>query len=400
VELSLNQKPESRNHKVLNKPKLMRQAGKAFPRRFAQLFELNARDRLLPMEGLRGIAVSLVFLQHYCRQFVEAGHLTGATALFAAAFRNFGNRGVELFFVLSGFLIYGIVIKKKPPFFDFMRRRVQRIYPTFIAAFLLACIIDLQRQNPVIPHGISGGVYILENLLFLPGLFPIRPLSAVNWSLSYEWWFYAGVTLLFSTVALGRLGPRTRVFTIVACGAVLVGVTAMGASWAPIRGLSLIAGMLLAEAERAKVKPFHLIFVLVAIFVSFILSVSGRLTEWQSAIVLAFSFFLLCHFSLFHQNILSRILSLAWCRRVGNISYSFYLVHGIVVVGLLRAVLDVPGSSAQNTVFWIALAPVFLSALVASGLLFLAVEKPFRSDPACQGRLHPAPTLSCPSSWG
>src|SRR3954451_2748936 len=27
-------------------------------------------------------------------------------------------------------------------------------------------------------------------LLFLPGLFPIEPISAVNWSLSYEWWFY------------------------------------------------------------------------------------------------------------------------------------------------------------------------------------------------------------------
>jgi exopolysaccharide production protein ExoZ len=359
----------------------MRHTGISPPGRFAQLFELNSRDRLLPMEGLRGIAVSLVFLQHYCRQFIEAGHLTGATALFAAAFRNYGNRGVELFFVLSGFLIYGIVIKKKPTFFDFMLRRAQRIYPTFIAVFLLACIIDFLRQNPVIPQGILGGVYIVENLLFLPGLFPIKPLSAVNWSLSYEWWFYAGITLLFSTLALGCLRPRTRVVTIVASGAVLVGAAAMGVSWIPIRGLSLIAGMLLAEAERAKARPLPLNCVIVAIFVSFILSISGRLTEWQSATILAFSFFLLCHSSLFHQNILSRTLSLAWCRRVGNISYSFYLVHGIFVVGLLRAILHVAGTSSQNTVFWIMLVPVFLSALLASGLLFLAVEKPLSLRP-------------------
>jgi exopolysaccharide production protein ExoZ len=358
-------------------PMLIREAGRSKRADFAALFEIKSRDRLLPMEGLRGIAVLLVFLQHYCRQFVETGQLTGGTALFAAAFRNFGNRGVELFFVLSGFLIYGILIKKRPGFFDFMRRRAQRIYPAFFAAFLLACIVDMHRPHPLIPHGIAAAVYIFENLVFLPGLFPITPISAVNWSLSYEWWFYTAITAVFGTLALGRLQPRMRVCIILGAGMALVVASASNVSWAPIRGLSLLSGMLLAEAERAGSKPPHLLLVLAALCLSFFLSTSGALAEWQIAILLAVSFFALCHFSFFHENVLSHLLSFPSLRRLGNISYSFYLVHGFVVIAIAQVVLRKAESPTVDEIFWLALVPTFFGALLVSTLLFFAVERPF-----------------------
>ena len=200
-----------------------------------QLFELESRDRLLPMEGLRGIAVSLVFLQHYCMQFLAAGNLSGPTAAFAAAFRNYGNSGVELFFVLSGFLIYGILLRKKPLFLYFMRRRAQRLYPAFLAALVIACLADLVRARPDIPKGfLPAAQYLLENLLFLPGLFPIKPISAVNWSLSYEWWFYALITALFVTLGLSRAPAKFRIATITVIAALLVGLAALHAPYVPI----------------------------------------------------------------------------------------------------------------------------------------------------------------------
>ena len=89
-------------------------------------FEIGGGGRLLPMEGLRGVAVGLVFLQHYGTQFSTYGQITGGTLAVARAFAHYGNDGVELFFVLSGYLIYGILLRKRPSFFSFMIRRAQR----------------------------------------------------------------------------------------------------------------------------------------------------------------------------------------------------------------------------------------------------------------------------------
>ena len=72
------------------------------------------------MEGLRGIAVTLVFLQHYTVQSLLIGLSPGPTFAVATAFRQYGNLGVELFFVLSGYLIYGTLVRKPPTFIGFM----------------------------------------------------------------------------------------------------------------------------------------------------------------------------------------------------------------------------------------------------------------------------------------
>jgi len=50
--------------------------------------------------------------------------------------------------------------------------------------------------------------------------------SAPNWSLSYEWWFYTTATLLFSVLALARLQPAARISIIVAFSALLLGLSA------------------------------------------------------------------------------------------------------------------------------------------------------------------------------
>src|SRR5277367_5622847 len=149
----------------------------------AQLLEIDGTSRSRPMEGLRGVAVGLVFLQHYCTQFLTYAEVSGPTRRLAEFSHEVGNYGVELFFVLSGFLIYGILLRRRPKFLPFMARRAQRLYPAFIVAFLIGVAFDWLRPEPKIPHDlIAGSLYIAANIAFLPGLFPINPLFAVNWS--------------------------------------------------------------------------------------------------------------------------------------------------------------------------------------------------------------------------
>jgi exopolysaccharide production protein ExoZ len=77
-------------------------AYQARPSLLARWFELGpvGAERLLPMEGLRGLAVLLVFFVHYGAQF---GHAFGvAPPAIGAALQLLGNAGVDLFFVLRG----------------------------------------------------------------------------------------------------------------------------------------------------------------------------------------------------------------------------------------------------------------------------------------------------------
>ena len=167
------------------------------------------------------MAVALVFFQHYCTQFITYTSLTGWTEHIARSLQHFGNYGVELFFVLSGFLIYEILLRKRPPFLLFMARRAQRLYPAFFVALAIGVLIDIVRPEPKIPNSlVDGTLYLTANALFIPGLFPVIPLFSVNWSLSYEWWFYATATFLFSTCHLAALSSCWRVTSI--CGAIIV----------------------------------------------------------------------------------------------------------------------------------------------------------------------------------
>ena len=52
-------------------------------------------------------------------------NISGFTEQFARAFQDFGNYGVELFFVISGYLIYSILLRRCPSFIPFMTRRAQ-----------------------------------------------------------------------------------------------------------------------------------------------------------------------------------------------------------------------------------------------------------------------------------
>ena len=115
-------------------------------RNFAELFELSRggeSHNVRAMEGLRGFAVALVFLTHYASLSAPWVGDGSPLAALLDAVHAIGNAGVDLFFVLSGYLIYGSLIGREQSYARFMRRRVVRIYPAFTAVFLLYVALSL-----------------------------------------------------------------------------------------------------------------------------------------------------------------------------------------------------------------------------------------------------------------
>lgn len=345
-------------------------------------FEIDGNGRLLPMEGLRGVAVALVFLQHYGTQFSTYGQVTGWTLAMARAFARYGNYGVELFFVLSGYLIYSILLRKRPPFLSFMLRRAQRLYPAFLVAFVIGALIDFARPAPKIPAQFMDALtYLSANVLFLPGLFPIDPLFTVNWSPSYEWWFYVAATLLFSVCRLANLPAAARTIVIIGMGAVLLSLGAVGLPYVPLRGLCLLGGMLLAEAERAKLNAIPWWLGVTAAATAFTLLGATSAPVAVGAFFVACGFCAICLAAFSGPSRVSALLSWMHLRRFGNISYSYYLVHAYVVLVLLRPLLGAAHGWTVDVLFWACLVPVFALSYCAGAILFLFVEKPYSLGP-------------------
>lgn len=136
------------------------------------------------LQGLRGIAVLLVFFYH-CHPRLKDTWASGASA--------WGWTGVNLFFVLSGFLITSILLETRsgPHYFrNFYARRALRIWPVYglaiAACYLLAWFFNRQDAVPVKTAPWLAYIFLVQNLIHraIPG--DIGP----TWSLAIEEQYY------------------------------------------------------------------------------------------------------------------------------------------------------------------------------------------------------------------
>jgi exopolysaccharide production protein ExoZ len=370
---------------VINKK---RQAGVVdiHMRSIANRFELardGGRKHVLSMEGLRGFAVFLVFLVHYA-SLIEPWLTAGAaTAGVVDAIHTIGNAGVDLFFVLSGFLIYGSLIRRETPFLPYMRQRVTRIYPAFTVVFALyvALSFAMPSQSKIPAGAFAGGIYLLQNFLLLPGLFPIEAMITVAWSLSYEMFYYIVLPATILVFGLRQRRPQWRVGFFLAVAVVIVLVCALVGG--PIRLVMFIAGILLVEAMGSGRLPVARSVVAMAVLfaglATTLVKIPGAAGAVVHSVILAATFFTLCFCCFKHPDApLTRAFTWTPMRWLGNMSYSYYLLHGLALKAGFMALGKLMPATANEPLFFLAmLVPMFVLTLIPTTLLFLFVERPF-----------------------
>jgi peptidoglycan/LPS O-acetylase OafA/YrhL len=160
---------------------------------------LQAKNKLNLIQMLRGIASLLVVLYHATMNMPINFKMN-----FIGGWFYFGNGGVDIFFVLSGFIITYTSFKSignSKQFFPFLRRRFIRIFPSYW--IIIGGFLAMQLLLPSF-YG-NGYVFSFSNLLSTAFLLPGHAMvNGVSWTLTYELFYY----LLFS---LAFLIPDKRI---------------------------------------------------------------------------------------------------------------------------------------------------------------------------------------------
>lgn len=294
----------------------------------------KGRDRLAALDGLRFLAALSVVLFHFVGQTPEA--MKGIwgrpyQSLFPElhGYLAFGRLGVDLFFLISGFVICMSAWGRTPR--DFFISRVTRLYPMYwIAIVVSACVIYFADT----PFGHPHPRVLLANFTMLQTPLGVSNLDPVYWTLWPELCFY----LTFAVVVWKGL---TYQRVVIFCGLWTVAAVLAPAAHIPLLTLVVnptsapyfIAGM--AFYLMYRYRPTPLLWGIVAmswlLALHFLLAPTGGRNNWETWspwrgwLVLAVTVFFL----------MVGAIALGWTRRLrwrgltvmGTMTFPLYLLH-------------------------------------------------------------------------
>jgi len=304
--------------------------------------------RIPELDGIRGLAILLVLVWHYFNVPMPFAFVHRAILMTWS--------GVDLFFVLSGFLIGGILIDARGSenyFKTFYVRRAFRILPSYFLLLLIVARIMGKHAYQIIPY-----VFFLQNFLMArTHSWGFEELNA-TWSLAVEEQFYLTLPLLIWIARpkslwkiIAGLALAVPIFRSALC-ALFYPNFEMGAYvLLPCRAESLLLGVLIAIGFRnADVREWMqrrrwLFFSLIVVSAGPIIFCwspeRGVLQRDMSLLgysAIAVFYASLLVLTLTSHGRLQAIFSWGWLRWMGTIAYAIYLIHMLTMNSMFNLI--------------------------------------------------------------
>lgn len=344
--------------------------------------------RFIPqMDGLRFIAIGMVIFFHVNAYLMaKAPYYEQGTRDWLCRAALVGSHGVELFFVISGFILalpfatWRLGHSAPVNLRRYYLRRVTRLEPPYIVTLLVMSAL----MYCVHPAGAPLGSHVAASLFYLHNLIYGSPSTAlgVAWSLEIEVQFYLLMPVLALLFTISSSAMRRSVIALLALMTVAAQTEILRGS--PRFQLSIfgylqffLIGFLLADffliewkipSRRPALWDAFALFGWPALF---LFLQSDRLRHW---VFPALTFLLYC--AAFRGRWTSRILSLPWITAIGGMCYSIYLIHYEVISAAGRVSKSF-GERLPNPLFlFVQLAIVGFAILVVCGAYFIVLERP------------------------
>jgi peptidoglycan/LPS O-acetylase OafA/YrhL len=155
------------------------------------------KNNIYEIETLRIFGAVSVLLYHYTFRGVLLNGTKVPLFPIIGTFSRYGYLGVNLFFMISGFVILLSALNKSP--LNFAISRMDRLYPTYWVSVTLTTVIVIILTNNSIPTR-----QYLVNLTMIQDYFDIQSIDGVYWTLSVELKFYFSIFLLILTKQIDK----------------------------------------------------------------------------------------------------------------------------------------------------------------------------------------------------
>jgi peptidoglycan/LPS O-acetylase OafA/YrhL len=342
------------------------------------LSRVTSSGQFIPqIDGLRFIAIASVVLYHLMGFLIEKAHTESfRTATMIGRALDRGWFGVDIFFVISGFVIalpFAQHHLRGGPAVNLSRyylRRVTRLEPPYVicitVCFVLLILVKGDVFADLLPHYLATLTYT-HNLIYRD----FSTINSVAWSLEVEIQFYLLAPLVACVFALPKIERRT----------VLVGSVVLLAVLQPfLRGVITVAtfahfflaGFLFVDLYLSQERTHSLAFdatgVLAAASLFWLTGEHDQVYYSPLWILATCAALLIFCLSAFRGRLLSRALSIQWVTIIGGMCYTIYLYHVLVFSFVGRFVHGRPLASG---------AAMLATLLIACAILFVLFEKPF-----------------------